>query len=273
MPGFVVGSAASRVGEAWIGAPDSSSGASVSPPALSGGGTFPAPRIALVYRPATLGSGASVVAPSVRRAAKPAAWSNTPAFQTLSVTLTLKPAAFANGQSFFATGLKRAIQPAGLANSQMFFGPRSLLRISPATYANAGQFYTAAISQGSASKNAPHLPSSAAVFAPALILPATTSVTVTLSLPGLIPRAPKAPARRSTVTWPNLPKVAAPPWRLTVITPDIARERACQRMAAIKRTERQRRKRKADARVDELVDMLIDEAVAHTIVDVLANAG
>jgi hypothetical protein len=180
---------------------------------------------------------------------------------------------FTGGQTFFAAATKVALQATSFANGPVFNSPRLVLRTSAATYASAGQIYTAAISQGAAAKIAPHLPSAAATFAPALLLPVTTSVTVTLSLPGLIPRAPKAPARRSTVTWPNLPKVVAPPWRLTVVTPDIARERACQRMAAIKRTERQRRKRKADARADELVDMLIDEAVAHTIVDVLANAG
>lgn len=272
MLGLVIGSAASRVGDAWIGAPDSSSGASVSPPALSSGATFPAPRIAFVYKPSAFGPGASVAAPSVRRIAKPAAWSNMPAFQTLSVTFTLKLAAFANGQSFFATSLKRTFQPAGIANGATFFGPRLTLRIAAVSYANPGQVYTAAIAQGAATKTAPHRPSSAVLFAPTVTQPATTSVTVTLSLPGLIPRAPKAPPRRPAATWPNLPNVAAPPWRLTVVTPDVARERARQRLAAIERAERVRRKRKAEERGDALVAELIDEAIVRTIARGVAEA-
>lgn len=272
MPGLVIGSAASRVGEAWIGASDSASGATVSPPSLASGATFPAPRIAFVYKPATLGSGASVVAPSVRRIAKLAAWSNTPVFPSPRMTFTLKPAAFANGQSLFATSLKRTVQPAGIANGATFFGPRLTLRIAAVSYANAGQVYTAAIAQGAATKTAPHRPSSAVLFAPTVTQPATTSVTVTLSLPGLIPRAPKAAPRRPAATWPNLPKVAALPWRLTVVTPDVARERARQRLAAIKRAERDRRKRRTDERGDAIVAELIDEAIIHTIARVVAEA-
>jgi hypothetical protein len=110
------------------------------------------------------------------------------------------------------------------------------------------------------------------VFAPAIQFAPTTSVTVTLSLPGQIPRAPQPQRRRSAAVWPNLPKVTAPPWRLTVVTPDIARERARQRMAALTRAERMRQKRKADKRADEIVAALTDETIARTIVDVVASA-
>ncbi|NOT42367.1 MAG: hypothetical protein HOP13_17975 [Alphaproteobacteria bacterium] len=272
MPGVVIGSSASLVGEAWIGLADNApSGATISPPAVPSSVTFPAEGVAFVYKPAAFGPGASVFAPSARRTAKPATWSNTPVLYALRITSTVKSSAFANGQNFFVASLKRALQTASFANGPTLFGPRLVLRISAAAFANAGLIYSAAVSQGSATKVAPHRPSSATVFAPSVILPVTTSVTATLSLPGLIPRAPKPPPRRSTATWPNLPNVTAPPWHLTVVTPDVARERARERMASAKRAERLRRKRKADRRTGEIVDTLIGEAIARTIVNVVAE--
>ncbi|MFM9865522.1 MAG: hypothetical protein ACKVRO_18170 [Micropepsaceae bacterium] len=272
MPGVVIGSSASFLGEAWIGAPDSApSGTTVSPSSLSSGGTFPAQRAAFVYKPAALGSSTSVSVPSARRFAKPAAWSNTPVIQTPRLTFAVKSSTLSNGQSFFGAGMRRALQSAAFANGPTISGPRLTLRISAAAYANAGQVYATGIAQGSDAKAAPHRASSAAIYAPAVVLPATTSVTVTLSLPGMIPRAPKPPPRRSTATWPNLPNVSAPPWHLTVVTPDVARERARERMASAKRAERLRRKRKADRRTGEIVDALIGEAIARTIVNVVAE--
>ena len=274
MPGFLVGGALSPVGEAWIGSPETPpSGSTVLPAVLGNGATFPTaklsrtqkpahhpsggsialPKLAFVYKPVTLGTSASLFAPKASRGAKPAAWSNS--------------------QSFYAAGLKRTVAPVAFANAPVFYGPRLTLRISPSACANAGQIQTAAISQGASAKLAPHRPSSAAIFTPSVVAPATTSITVTLSLPGVAQRAPKPPPRQAPATWPNLPSIAASPWRLTVVTPELARERARQRLAAIKRTERQRRKRKADERAGELLAELIDDEVAHTIVNVLARAG
>ncbi len=254
MPGFVIGSPLSVVGEAWIGDTDATSfGGTLLPPHVPSGATILAHRIAFVFKPTAFAPGASTPAPSLRRIAKPASWSNTPAIQTLRLNRTLQTGNFANGPTFQ--------------------GARLTQRLSPATYANAGQIYTAGVSQSAGAIFAPHRASSAAVFAPAIILPATTSVTVTLSLPGLITQAPKPQQRRSSATWPNLPKVTAPPWRLTVVTPDVARERARQQLTSIKRAERLRRKRKADERSDAIVDALIDETIAHTIVDVVAKVG
>lgn len=272
MPGFVIGSPQSLVGEAWVGATDStSSGATLSPPHVSSGATFPALQLTYLYKPASFGPSASVAAPSLRRIAAPAGWSNTPAIQTPRISFVVRSAAFIGGQAFLAAAAKQTLQTASFASGPVFNGPRLVLRISAAAFANTAQFYASAVSQGTAPKSVPHLPSTAVVFAPALIHPVTTSVTVTLNLPGLISRAPKAPLRRAAATWPNLPKVAAPPWRLTVVTPDIARERARQRMAAFKRAERQRHKRKADEHTNEIVDALIDETVIHTIARVVAE--
>lgn len=272
MPGFVIGSSLSVVGEAWVGATDAaSSGGTLSPPHLPSGVTVPTQRIAIVFKPIASGPNTSAHAPSVRRVAKPAAWSNTPAIQTPRAIFAVKNAAFANNQSFYGASLNRKLQASNSPNGQVFQGPRLTLRLSPSVYASASQVYTAGISQGAGAIFAPHRAASAAVFAPAIVLPATTSVTVTLSLPGLIPRAPKPPQRRSTATWPNLPKVIAPPWRLTVVTPDVARERARQRLAWIKRAEQLRRKRKADERSDAIVGELIDEAIVHTIARAVAE--
>lgn len=274
MPGFVIGSPLSVVGEAWIGDTDATSfGGTLLPPHVPSGATIPTQRIAFVFKPTAFAPGASTPAPSLRRIAKPAAWSNTPAFQSPRVVFTVKSAAFANNQSFPAARLNRTLQAANFVNGPAFQGPRLTRRISPAAYASAGQIYTAGVSQSSGAKLAPHTASTATVFAPAIVLPATTSVTVTPSLPGLVPRAPKPPQRRSTAIWPNLPKVTAPPWRLTVVTPDVARERARQRLASIKRAEQLHRKRKADERSDAIIDALIGETIAHTIADVVAKAG
>jgi hypothetical protein len=274
MPGFVIGSPLSVVGEAWVGATDAtSSGGTLSPPHVPSGATVPTQRIAFVFKPIAFGPSASAPAPSVRRIAKPAEWPNTPAIQTPRAIFAVKSAAFANNQSLYGASLNRKLQASNFANGPAFPGLGLRLRFSPAAYASAGQVYTAGISQSSGAIRPPHRASSSAVFAPAIILWATTSVTITLSLPGLIPRAPKPPQRRSTATWPNLPKVTAPPWRLTVVTPDVARERARQRLASIKRAEQLRRKRKADERSDAILNALIDETIANTIVDVVAKAG
>jgi hypothetical protein len=274
MPGFVIGSSASTVGEAWIGAADTApSGGTFAPPHAPSGVSFPVQLIAFVFTPAALGSNGSASTPSARRAVSPAAWSNQPAIHTPHITLAVKSTAAANGQSFYTASLKRTLQTNTFANGPAFHGPRLTLRISPAAYASAGQVYSAAVPQSAAVKQAPHLASTATLFTPAIVLAVTTSITVTLSLPGLTPRASKPPQRRSTATWPNLPKVAAPPWRLTVVTPDIARERARERLAALKRTERLRRKRKVDERTTEIVDALIDEMVVRTIIDAMAEAG
>ena len=274
MPGFVIGSPQSAVGEAWIGDTDATFPAgTVAPPLSPSVGTYPAQRVAFVYKPNAVASGAAVAAPSLRRTAQPQAWSNTPALQTPRVTLLIKSAALANGQNFFAQSMKRGIRASSYANGATFQGPRLALRIAPAAYASASQIYTAGIAQSSGAKLAPHVAPSANLFAPSVTLVKATSITVTLSLPGNIPRAPKPQHRGPAATWPNLPQVAAPPWRLTVVTPDVARERARQRIAALKRTERLRRKQKADERANEIVDALIDETVARTIVDVMAKAG
>ena len=270
MPGFVIGASLSFVGEAWIGDADAETfGATLSPPAAPSTSTFPTQRIAFAFKPIAFGPSASVAAPSARSTAKPAAWSNTPAIQTQRANFAVKNVAFSNNQSFHGASLNRKHQASNFANGQAFHGLRVTPRLSPAAYASAGQVYAAGISQSAIL--ASHRASSAAAFAPAIVLPATTSVTVTLSLPGLIPRAPKPPQHRSTATWPNLPKVTAPPWRLTVVTPDVARERARQRLASIERAERLRRKRKADERSDAIVAELIDETVIHKITRVVAE--
>jgi hypothetical protein len=232
MPGFVIGSSLSLIGEAWTGAPDTSSpGTTVSPPTVPSGATFPVQRVAFVYKPAT--------------------HANAPAFQASRVTLTVKSAA--------------------LANTSTFFGPRLTLRMSPAAYASAGQVYAVSVSQGASTKAAPHRASGVAIFAPTIVAPATTSVTVTLTLPGLIARAPEPPQRRAKATWPNLPKADAPPWRLTVVTPELARQRARAQMAWRKRAERERRKRNADERADAIVRTLVDDEIVRTVVAVLAE--
>jgi hypothetical protein len=274
MPGLVIGSSQSVIGEAWIGATDAAQlGDTVAPALVLNGSVYPEQRAAFVYKPNALAPGAAVAAPSVHRTAKPQSWSNTPILQTPRLAQLIKGDAFANTQSFFALHLRRSVQASSHANGATIAGPRLALRIAPAAFPNASQLYIAGIAQSSGAKLAPHVASTANAFAPTVAPATTTSITVTLSLPGLIPRAPKPLQRRPAATWPNLPQVAAPPWRLTLVTPDLARERARERMAALKRSERLRRKRKADERTNEIVNALIDETVVRTFVDVIAKAG
>ncbi len=266
MPGTVIGSPLSFIGAAWVGASDTAGGAT-QPLRYVNVSTFAAARLLLTLKPIALPNAPVLRTTSAVRIVSPSALTNTPVVRSASAIRATKPAAFPNASVFQSASAVRNARPAAHTNTPVFPALRLTLKLSPAAYANSSILRAAAVAQPG--KLAPHRSSTAQIFAPALVRP--VSVTVTLSLPGMIPRAPKPQARRSTASWPNLPKVDTPPWRLTVVTPELARERARQRIAAGRRAEQQRRKRKSNERASDIVNALIDEQVLRAIVDVAAE--
>ncbi len=269
-------------------------GGTIQPALFANANQFFAPTIRVTLKPAALANASQYFAPVIRATLKPAALANANTFFVPSVAVgaaNIQPGLFTNGQSFFATVLRLAVRPAALSNAQaffsarsnlalrpaahanapVFFGPRLSLRISPAAYANAQAFGAAAIVLPGI-KAAPFLASAGTIFAPSVNVAFAQQVVGTLNVAGWTREGPRRARRKAPLDWPNLPKVgSAPPWRLTVVTPQVAREQARVRLHWRKRAEQLRRRRDVDRRVAGIVEDLVDQEVARTIAQLIAE--
>lgn len=230
--------------------------------------SYGAPKIRLTVAPIVLGSGNAFYGPVVSTgvAIQPGSFTNGSNFHGAIIAATRKPAAYANSQSFFAASLSLRVATASFANAQAYHAPRLTLRLFAAIHANANVLYAPTAFQPGILR-APFVASGGALFSPSVLVPNTFQVTGVLNVAGWTPRAP---ARRPRVaTWPNLPNVEAPPWRLVVVTPEIARERARALLMARKRLQGKRRKHELDRRLEASFDDIVDDAVARTVVHLL----
>jgi hypothetical protein len=111
---------------------------------------------------------------------------------------------------------------------------------------------------------APSVASGSAIHAPRVDGVYVFEVIGTLSVAGWTPR----PAARKprAAAWPNLPKVEAPAWRLMVVTPEVARERARSLLAQRRRYEQARRAREAKRKLSCYLDEIVEAEIAHAVV-------
>jgi hypothetical protein len=103
------------------------------------------------------------------------------------------------------------------------------------------------------------------------LAPFIHEVTATLNVAGWTPSTSKRRVVRRAATWPNLPKVEAPPWRLMVVTPEVARQRARVQTAWRKRAQQLKRRREIERRVNAIFDEVVDQEVTRTIVQLIAE--
>ena len=270
MPGTVIGSSLSFVGEAWIGATDTAGGAvqpqrhvNTTPPA--------SPRLTATVKPIAFPNPSTPRPASTTRIAGPQRLANNQTIQPVATLRFTKPIPYPNTPVIPPLATTRNAKPQPFTNTPLFPPLRLTLKLSPAAYANSAVLRAAAVAVATpAAKQAPHRPSTVQVFAPAVNGTIVTTVTATLNLSGWTPNAPKRRATRAPSTWPNLPNVEAPPWRLTVVTPETARERARAQIASRNRTNLVRRKRRVAAEADAIFRDLVEEEIVRTIVDVAA---
>lgn len=234
--------------------------------------TFGAASVRVTLQPVAVAGGGTIFAPVVGSSfvIAPSALASGQSFYAPLVPLALKPAAFGNQQSFHAAQALRGVGSAAFGNAASFFGPVLSLRLAAPAGESAGVVFGPGVAQAGL-KNAPLTVSGGAVFAPRVESPHTFEVVGTLNVAGWTPRAPARRARPHA--WPNLPKVEAPPWRLVVVTPEIARERARALLAARRRNDREKRKRDMERRLARSFDVMIDDQVARTVVCLVAEDG
>lgn len=232
--------------------------------------SFGAPKIRLSIAPVVLGSGNAFYAAELSAGVTilPGSFANGSNFHGVAIAGTCKPAAHANGQSFFAASLSLSVTSASFANANAHYPSRIALRLFSAFHANANALYAPTTFQPGM-LSAPLVASGGTVFSPGVLVPNTFQVTGVLNLAGWTPRAL---ARRPRVaTWPDLPSVDAPPWRLTVVTSNIARQRVRAQLAWRRRVEHLQREREIDRRVEAICAELIDEEVVRTVVRLAAE--
>jgi hypothetical protein len=220
--------------------------------------------------PAHVPVGNAVFIPSLRRSVSATLFGGGPAFATVVVRVTLKPISIGSSSVYFeATVDSGAGVVAGLfTNGSSFAAPRLTLRLLPVVLASAANVHAPAAGQAGV-KSAPVLASGSAIYAPRVEGGYAVEVVGTLNVAGW---APKPVSRRPRVSkWPNLPQVEAPPWRLTVVTPEVARARARSLMAQRRRSERARRTREAQRMLVCYVDEIVEAEVAHTVVRLLGQ--
>lgn len=232
--------------------------------------SYGVPKIRLSIAPVVLGSGNAFHGAEVSAGVTilPGSFANGSNFHGMTIAGACKPAAHANGQSFFASSLSLRVATASFTNAQAYYTPRMALRLFAALPANANAPHAPTTFQPGM-LSAPLLASGGTVFSPGVLVPTTFQATGALNLAGWTPRAP---ARRPRVAaWPNLPSVNAPPWRLTVVTPKIARQRVRAQLAWRRRLEHLQREREIDRRVKTIYAELIDEEVLRTVVRLAAE--
>jgi hypothetical protein len=202
---------------------------------------------------------------SSRRSVSATLFGAGPAFATAVVRVTLKPILIGSSSVYFDAAVDAgAGVVAGLfVNGSSFAAPLLTLRLLPVALESTANAYAPGTGQAGA-KSAPLVASGSAAYAPRVEGGYTVEVVGTLNVAGWVPgpanRRPRAPK------WPNLPQVEAPPWRLTVVTPEVARARARSLIAQRRRTERARRTREARRVLDGHLDEIVEAEIAHTVV-------
>lgn len=240
---------------------------SLSATLLGGAQVFAAPVVRVTLRPVSVGSLSAYFDAVVDAGASvaPGVFANGSSFGATVLRIALLPQALAAAGSVFHAAVDDGdlLSPASLTNAQSFGALRLTLRLSPTAYANAASAY-APVAGPAGVMGAPLVASGSAIHAPRVDGAHVFEVVGTLSVAGWTPR----PAARKprVAAWPNLPKVEAPPWRLIVVTPEVARERARSLMAQRRRYEQARRARGAKRKLSCHLDEIIEAEIAHIVV-------
>jgi hypothetical protein len=215
--------------------------------------------------PAHVPSAGAVFAPSLRRFVSAQLFGSGPAFASVVVRVTLRPISIGSSNAYFNAAVDAGTGvAAGLfVNGSSFAAPRLTLRLSPVIFGGEAAVHPPAVAQTGV-KGAPVVASGGAIHTPRVEGVHTFEVVGTLSVAGWAPRP--ASRRPRVAIWPNLPKVEAPPWRLTVVTPEVARARARALMAQRRRTEQARRTRETRRKLDRHLDEAIEAEITHAIV-------
>jgi hypothetical protein len=154
-----------------------------------------------------------------------------------------------------------------LASAAATFSPVLRRSVAAVSFANPATVFTPAAMQTGV-KSAPLVASGSVIHAPLVDAGHIFDVIGTLNVARWVPRAP---ARRPRIVWPNLPKVEAPPWRLVVVTPEVARARARSLAAQRRRAEQVRRTREARRRLDRHFDEIVEAEIAHTLIRLVSE--
>lgn len=272
--------------------------------------TFGEPVIRVTLQPVAAGGSNAFFDATVGATAHPALFANEQAFGALILRLVLRPVAFdvsdsifdpaiggshlllpttlASGQSFFAPALAAVIEPAAVgstqgffaagvaaavgapttANAQLFVTLKLTFRLSSEVYANAAWLYSSTVGQPG-TVVAPLVVGDGNIFAPRVEPAQLFEAVGTLSVAGWTPRPARRP--RTVATWPNLPQVEAPPWRLMVVTPEVARARVRALLAERRCSEAARRAREAKRRLDRSLEDIVDAEIVRTVVRLVAE--
>lgn len=230
--------------------------------AAGGGAVLPA------HVPAT----GATFAPSLRRSISCALLGGEQAFGTPVVRVTLMPILVGGSSAYFdaTVDVAAGMAPGLFVNGSSFAALQLTLRLSAAGYESAATVYSPTAGQAGA-KSAPAVESGGAIHAPRVEGVHTFEVVGTLSVAGWTPRP--AARRPRVAAWPNLPQVEAPPWRLIVVTPEVARARARSLMAQRRRAEQARRTRETKRKLDRHLDEIIEAEIAHTLVRLVGEEG
>jgi hypothetical protein len=215
--------------------------------------------------PAHAPSAGAFFAPSLRRSVSATLFGGGPAFAAVVMRVTLRPILIGSSSAYFdaAVDVGAGVVAGLFVNGSSFAAPRLTLRLLPVVLASTASVHTPAAGQTGV-KSTPLVVSGGAIYGPRVDGDQTFEVVGTLTVGGWTLRPTKR--RPQVAIWPNLPKAEAPPWRLTVVTPEVARARARSLMAQRRRTEQARRTREAKRKLDCQLDELVEAEIAHTIV-------
>ena len=235
--------------------------------------TFTAATVAGGIQPTHYDNISQIYGPTLASGAiQPALLSNQQGFFAETLRSVTRASTFANASSFPAPRIRLSLSASAHANTPVFFGPSIRVLISAAVYGNSSSLHAPALGQPGI-KGAPFVASAALVFAPSIRTPISVQVNfgpIGASVYGNRPR--RSAGDRRTERWPNLPTVAeAPPWRLTVVTPDVARARARAQMQRRKHAQQSKRKRDIDCRVKAIFDDLVDDEVVRAVVRLIGE--
>jgi hypothetical protein len=236
----------------------------VNPPSVSDGDSFFGPRIAARRFPAHVTGSGSAYQPALRLRVSPVALSGgSAAHSPTAARRVAVPASAGAGTIHGASVLSGAdIAPASLANESLFGLPRLSLALRVAAAGVSGNLFVPSVDFGT--KAAPLVASTGTIAPPRVHSSPLGEAVGTLDV-GVWATAQVGSRKLGRTPWPNLPKVEAPSWRLTVVTPEIARERARALMARRKRSEKARRSREANNRSDALIDAKLASVVVHLV--------
>jgi hypothetical protein len=242
----------------------------VVPPSLSDGDSFFSPTIGARRFPGHLAAGGTAHQAFVRRATASGLFTNEGVLREAAVGRGLLAARLegASTISVPAVDAGAGLAPALFVNQQVF-GLAVVVGVVHPTEPTAfgAVFQPSVVDALGGTKGAPFVVSAGAIPGPSVQSPQVVEVTGTLQIVDWAPRA----ARRSRARWPNLPKVNAPPWRLIVVTPEIARERARALSAQRRLREKALRARKAKGASDLVREEIIDAAIVGTVVHLIGE--